>query len=122
MRPHPGPTRVALAAGGPSPDKPGCDILLGYRKSAAGRAESLHSRFPLTAKAIGQGISYYIPPSQGVRKTTNLAKMSSGLIYLVGRLTYIAHRLRNEAAALLFVAEHIMIPVPRDVDLWEQNG
>ncbi|KAG6072145.1 hypothetical protein E4U31_007394 [Claviceps sp. LM219 group G6] len=35
---------------------------------------------------------------------------------------YIADRLRNEAAVLQFVAKHTTIPVPKFLDLWEENG
>jgi hypothetical protein len=35
---------------------------------------------------------------------------------------YIADRLRNEAAALRFVAQPTDIPVPEFLDLWQENG
>ncbi|KAG5996994.1 hypothetical protein E4U52_005263 [Claviceps spartinae] len=35
---------------------------------------------------------------------------------------YIADRLRNEAAVLRFVDKHTTVPVPKFLDLWEENG
>jgi len=35
---------------------------------------------------------------------------------------YIAARIRNEAACLQFISENTTIPVPKFLDLWEENG
>lgn len=101
------------------------------------RAEAFQSSFPLVdnfppsfspddgpeiARLVSQGISYYYTTKVFVKRQPHRDELGTDIFGRPAVNPYIADRLRNEAAALLFVAEHTTIPVPRLLGLWEDDG
>lgn len=101
------------------------------------RAEDFQSSFPLVdnfppsfspddgpeiARLVSQGISYYYTTKVFVKRQPHKDELGTDIFGQPAVNPYIADRLRNEAAALLFIAKHTTIPVPRLLGLWEDNG
>ncbi|KAM4065022.1 phosphotransferase enzyme family protein [Hirsutella rhossiliensis] len=100
-------------------------------------AEDFQSRFPLVdrfrpsfapahgaeiATLISPTISYYYTTKVFVKRQPHQDELGLDVYGNPMINPYIADRLRNEAAALQFIAKHTTIPVPEFLDLWEDNG
>ncbi|KIH90560.1 hypothetical protein SPBR_00935 [Sporothrix brasiliensis 5110] len=77
---------------------------------------------PLVATRITKGISYYFTANVFIKRQPHADEMGLDIYGNHVVIPYIADRLRNEAAALQFIAKHTSIPVPKVVCLWEENG
>ncbi|GAP83323.1 putative aminoglycoside phosphotransferase [Rosellinia necatrix] len=100
-------------------------------------AEDLQSRCPLAdrfppslaptdgakiATIITQEICYYFTRKVFVKRQPHEDELGLDIFGHPAINPYISDRLRNEAAVLQFVAKHTTIPVPKFLDLWEENG
>ncbi len=101
------------------------------------RAKYFQSRFPQVdnfppslspddgteiARLVSRGISYYYTTRVFVKRQPHQDELGTDISGRPAVNPYIADRLRNEAAALRFVAEHTTIPVPSLLGVWEDNG
>ncbi|KAI3333807.1 hypothetical protein F4824DRAFT_502794 [Ustulina deusta] len=100
-------------------------------------AEDLQSKRPLADRfppslaptdgakiitVITQGISYYYTTKVFIKRQPHEDELGLDIFGHPAINPYISDRLRNEAAVLQFVAKHTTIPVPKFLDLWEENG
>ncbi|KAG6165436.1 hypothetical protein E4U51_004353 [Claviceps purpurea] len=100
-------------------------------------AEEWRSRYPLVdrfrpsftaadgdeiATIVTRPISYYYTTKVFVKRQSHTDELGLDGYGNPAVNPYIADRLRNEAAVLQFVAKHTTIPVPKFLDLWEENG
>lgn len=74
------------------------------------------------AKIISRSISYYYTTKVFVKRQPHKDELGMDIYGNPAINPYIADRLRNEAAALQFIAKHTTIPVPEFLHLWEDNG
>ena len=77
---------------------------------------------PIIARMIGPSISYYFTTKVFIKRQPHPVELGLDLYGNQKINPYIADRLRNEAAVLHFVAAHTTVPVPKFLDLWEENG
>ncbi|KAG6095088.1 hypothetical protein E4U14_008331 [Claviceps sp. LM454 group G7] len=100
-------------------------------------AEEVQSRYPMVdrfrpsftqadgdeiASISARHISYYYTTKVFVKRQPHIDELGLDVYGDPIVNPYIADRLRNEAAVLQFVAKHTTIPVPKFLDLWEENG
>ncbi|KAG6286154.1 hypothetical protein E4U45_008563 [Claviceps purpurea] len=100
-------------------------------------AEEWRSRYPLVdrfrpsftaadgdeiATIVTRPISYYYTTKVFVKRQPHTDELGLDGYGNPAVNPYIADRIRNEAAVLQFVAKHTTIPVPKFLDLWEENG
>ncbi|KAG6311559.1 hypothetical protein E4U44_004184 [Claviceps purpurea] len=100
-------------------------------------AEEWRSRYPLVdrfrpsftaadgdeiATIVTPQISYYYTTKVFVKRQPHTDELGLDGYGNPAVNPYIADRIRNEAAVLQFVAKHTTIPVPKFLDLWEENG
>lgn len=77
----------------------------------------------LLARINSSSISYYFFRHAFVKRQPHVDELGLDIYGVPCVNPYIADRLRNEAAALQFVAAHApAVPVPTFLDLWEQDG
>ncbi|KAJ2989003.1 hypothetical protein NUW58_g3688 [Xylaria curta] len=74
------------------------------------------------ATVTTQAISYYFTTKVFIKRQPHEDELGLDIFGNPAINPYIPDRLRNEAAALQFVAEHTTIPVPKFLNLWEENG
>ncbi|KAG6180666.1 hypothetical protein E4U36_004635 [Claviceps purpurea] len=100
-------------------------------------AEEWRSRYPLVdrfrpsftpadgdeiATIVTPQISYYYTTKVFVKRQPHTDELGLDGYGNPAVNPYIADRIRNEADVLQFVAKHTTIPVPKFLDLWEENG
>ncbi|KAG6311561.1 hypothetical protein E4U44_004186 [Claviceps purpurea] len=74
------------------------------------------------ATIVIRQISYYYTTKVFVKRQPHTDELGLDVYGNPAVNPYIADRIRNEAAVLQFVAKHTTIPVPKFLDLWEENG
>ncbi|OAQ98849.1 hypothetical protein LLEC1_01714 [Akanthomyces lecanii] len=67
-------------------------------------------------------LSYYVTTKAFIKREPSVQELGVDQWGNPAINPYIRARLRNEAAALEFVAQHSTISVPQKVRLWEENG
>ncbi|KHN94411.1 Protein kinase-like domain protein [Metarhizium album ARSEF 1941] len=77
---------------------------------------------PIIAQLNMYYISYYVTERVFVKRQPHQDEMGLDVHGSPVVVSYVADRLRNEAAVLDFVAAQTKIPVPKLLRVWEQNG